>query len=108
MNERIFPVVIFFIAFLVSLYAGASIPPVWRSDGWMMGIVGFGVLTSLSALLLAYWFYSDYKENQQNFEFLQEKLRKIEAYLETKKPEEQEHTFFDETSRALFKKEKES
>jgi hypothetical protein len=38
---------------------------------------------------------------------LQEKIRKLEDYLETKKREERGHTFFEEKSRELFKKEKE-
>jgi protein-S-isoprenylcysteine O-methyltransferase Ste14 len=109
LNERIIPVVIFFIAFLVSVYSAASIPSaMWRSDGWIMGFVGFGILTSLSALLLAYWFYIDYNANQETIELLEKRLHEIGAYMETKKREERGHTFFDEKSRELFKKEKES
>ena len=80
-NPRIFAVLVISVAFLMSLYGLASIPPAsWRTlDSWQMASIVLNALTSFSVLLVAYWVYSDYDRNQQEFLMLRNRLQRIES-----------------------------
>ena len=70
LNQRILPVVFFLFTFLISLCSLTMLPRnAWLSGWWWTQflsfyVVGFGILTSVAGLLLAYFFYSDHDANQ--------------------------------------------
>jgi uncharacterized metal-binding protein len=86
MNGRIVAVLILCASFLVLLYGVISIPAsVWRiiSD-WEMIVIALGVAVSFATLLVAYWVHSDYDYNQEQWDEVNDRLRKIEGYIEDK------------------------
>jgi len=69
MNERIIPVVILAIAFLLSVGSLLSIPQdIWNLlPSYTWAILAFNLLVALSTVLVAYWVYDDYERIEQTY-----------------------------------------
>ena len=47
-----------------------------------MIVIALGVAVSFASMLVAYWVTSDYDYNQQQWDEVNDRLRKIESYIE--------------------------
>lgn len=110
MNERIFPLLVLAIAFLVSLGSLAFVS--WNIvSNWEIATIVFSVLTGFATVLVAYYVYKDYENTQwridraenedttlqnlierlegivdDNFDLVTNKLEKLEKTVEKKQP----------------------